>query len=42
MSYWLDIHMPDIAEVRDIIAKDVARPTRSDLRVVVAEFATPT
>jgi acyl-lipid omega-6 desaturase (Delta-12 desaturase) len=34
--------MPDIAEVRDIIAKDVDRPTRSDLRVVVAEFATPT
>lgn len=31
-----------MAEVREITTKDVARPTRSDLRVVVAEFATPT
>jgi hypothetical protein len=33
--------MADIAEARDITAKDVARPKRSDLRTAVAEFATP-
>ena len=33
--------MPDRAEVRGIAAKNVARPKRSDLRTVVAEFATP-
>jgi omega-6 fatty acid desaturase (delta-12 desaturase) len=33
--------MADTAEARDITAKDVARPKRSDLRTAVAEFATP-